>query len=833
MVFILVAVTASILIWRFGYYTPEPPLPAGKPGGSRSLPSVQRAAAAEPKVAPSPAGAQPAGEPAGKSPAASDPKESPAPAAQPPAAGDTQEKTAAGAGNAAGASTPAEPPAPKPEAQKPPTPGSSPGAVTPSAPRAAAQEEEALNLKDVEMRLIIQKIADWTGKVVIPTDEILKQKITIYAPGRLSRSDALEQIYGALRLKGYTAEHADKTIYLKPIRDARIGVVPAIAPEEPLAAIENKEQIVQKFFRLAHYRPSQMVQIVQPLIGEYGHINADEMTSSLSIIDTVRNLMRIETIIAQFDVPESDQITTEVFEVRNRAPGEIVQLLQILLSGTPRSPTGPGSSPRTVISTSSPSGAGADHRFRGRGSAPSSAASSTVVSGARSAIMLIAEPKFNWIIVKAAAEDMQEIRRWIERLDRQMPTIAAEDSLEKIENKNQIVQRFIKLTHVSPDRMGMALRPLLSPAGNLAPEMQTNTLIVVDTVETLLRLERIVAQFDVPPEDDMATQIFELQHREPEEVITLLGALLGEGVSGYGRSMGTVVRDRSGRMTSPTHILRVDRARFSSSRGSSGFGGDPPVVFIGEPRSKWIIVKARPGDMETIAAWIRKLDTALPTIAAADALDRIENKNQIVQRFIKLTHLGADRMQELLVPMLSSSGRMVPELNTNTLLIVDAVENLLRMEEIVAHFDVPPRDDLITKVIELQAREPEEIATLLSAVLGEGGGPTSGFYGRSSWSSGSSSGATRAIRIDRARPRSGHSSSVPGVSEQPIVLIPDPQRKWIIVKARPEDVELVAGWIQRLDKPVVTVTAELPLTEFENRNQVVQRFLKLKHYDPM
>ena len=35
---------------------------------------------------------------------------------------------------------------------------------------------EFVNLKSVEMKNIIEKLAEWTGKVIIPTDEALKQR---------------------------------------------------------------------------------------------------------------------------------------------------------------------------------------------------------------------------------------------------------------------------------------------------------------------------------------------------------------------------------------------------------------------------------------------------------------------------------------------------------------------------------------------------------------------------------------------------------------------------------------------------------------------------------
>ena len=46
-----------------------------------------------------------------------------------------------------------------------------------------------------------------------------------------------------------------------------------------------------------------MGEIVLPLLSESGYVSADESTGNLLLIDTVENLIHIEAIIAQFDVP--------------------------------------------------------------------------------------------------------------------------------------------------------------------------------------------------------------------------------------------------------------------------------------------------------------------------------------------------------------------------------------------------------------------------------------------------------------------------------------------------------------------------------------------------
>ena len=114
---------------------------------------------------------------------------------------------------------------------------------------------ESVNLKDVQMKDIVKKLAEWTGKVIIPADDAMKQKITIYSTKKLPRTEAIVMIYTALRAKGIVAEQTDNVIELKSIKDVRLGPVPTVQADYALAMIENKKQVVQKFFRLHNYGP--------------------------------------------------------------------------------------------------------------------------------------------------------------------------------------------------------------------------------------------------------------------------------------------------------------------------------------------------------------------------------------------------------------------------------------------------------------------------------------------------------------------------------------------------------------------------------------------------
>ena len=775
----VVALAAGVIIWYVGFRNPHTTLTDPRQVGPHPQTAGIVVAAERDQVQEADAGGQAENHPGDQAPSS----DSPAPTPELLSNGQTQPK----------------PPAVEPNAAIP----------EPNVAGASPASLEAVNLKDVEMRLIIQKIADWTGKVVIPADAIMKEKITIYAPDRLPRKDALEQIYGALRIKGYTAEHTDKTIYLRPIHDARLGMVPTIAPDQPLAAIENREQIVQKFFRLANYSPAQMAQIIQPLIGEYGHISADETASSLLVIDTVGNLIRIETIISQFDASEADQLVTEVFEVRNRAPGEIVQLLQTLLSD--------GSARGSAQSWRGLPGPGRQGQDR-RGSA--AAAAPVIIGGSRKPMLLIPESRFSWIIAKASAEDLEQIRSWIQKLDRPVPTVTEEESLDKIENRNQIVQRFIKLRYADVGRMAEIVSPMIGDSGHVTAEESTGTLLLVDTVENLMRIEKVVAQFDAPEQDETVTEVFELRHRGPEEIAMLLEAVLG-GSARIGGSSG-----RGTEWAARALNMARQRARMGGRPSITSVAAGPgrqPMLFIPETSRKWIIVKAVPEDLETIGEWIRRLDRPMPTLTADQSLVDIESRNQVVQRFVKLKHYDAVRMSEIVAPLLSESGHVTAEQSTATLLLIDSVENLLRIEGVITQFDVPETEHTATHIFEVRHRSPEEIIGMLETVLSGGAGTGSG----------TRPGARLPTRTSGPRrPGGGTTSLIAGISGKSIVLIPETKQGWIIAKASPDGIAEVGRWIERLDRAAATITDDVPLSSIENRNQVVQRCIRLESYSP-
>jgi len=690
----------------------------------------------------------------------------------------------------------------------------------------ANEPMEFVNLKDVEMKNIIQKLAEWTGKTVIPNDEAMKQRITVYAPGKLPRNKALARIYSALLMKGYVAEHADDTIYLKPIADAKLGMVPTIEASQPLASIENKDQIVQRFFKLANYSPSQMGQVIAPLVGEHGHVSADETTSSVLVIDTVSNLMRVERIITELDVAQAEQIVTEIFEIRHGDPQEIVQLLQTLLGTGSTSTRGrsldsrdsrdfrpPMMGPRPMpVSSSSSSSKPEKSKSGGKGTA-----SSVTVGTGQTPMVLIAEAKFKWIIAKASPQDMEQIRQWIDKLDRSVPTVSVDYPLASIENKNQIVQYFFKLKNYSPAEMVQVVGPLLSDNGYVSADENTSQLLVIDTVENLMRIEMIIAQFDVPEAEQAVTEIFEVRYGDPSEIVQMLRILLGEseGYSSTSRSRSRSSRpgyssgyDRGSsyysRGEGSSYSPRPSFASGSSYRGSFGTGAASsvvvgttrgPVVLIPEPRRKWIIAKASAEDIKQISEWIDKLDMEEPVeseyeVVALMYADPSEVQDSVENGFRDLP--GTEFLPSVLIEPLEETRQV----------IVFGRKDLREIvKKMIEEIDIPP-GQFETKHFKLKYADPDQVKTNIEELFGEQSLTTGSRYTSIYYYGGRGSRGTAAP------------------SANTVKVISYLSLKQVTVIASPENMEEIAKHIAEWDAPL-------------DVNEVKPRIIELMNCDPV
>ena len=691
---------------------------------------------------------------------------------------------------------------------------------------------EFVNLKSVEMKSIIEKLADWTGKVIIPTDEALKQKVTIYAPEKLPRSEALRVIYSALRMKGYIVEEGDGVIFLKPIADAKLGRVPTIPANEPLAMIDNKDQIVQKFFELTSYSPSEMGSIIQPLVGEYGYMSVDEASGTLMVIDSVANLMRLERIIQQFDIPGSEQTETAIIDVRFGDPSEIVQMLNILLGETQGISTlrnnryrdqrggDRGSSSRS--SSERPTSSTAKKTESSQGSA-----TSVVVGTTRGPIVLIPEPRRKWIIAKASPDDLKQIREWVNKLDMDEP----------VGSEYEVVQLRYADPQEVENSIGEGFRDLpgteFLPSILIQPLTETKQVIVFGRKDLREIVKKMILEIDVPP-GQFETAHIKLKHADPDMIKEKLDELYQDGMSSSSSRGGFY----------GGYNPYSSRGRGSSSQSSE------MVKVVSYTTLKEITVIASPENMieirKRLAEWDVPLDvdSLKPRIIELRNCDPVEMANLLNSLFSEGGSSSSGRNMNMFRGMFSSQlvdqqkivGALYGQLTvqevpgTKKIIIISKISEAYDViEALVKELDMEEMAE-IPKVIELKYSDPEELCEILNAMFAEAG--TSASLRRSdvglseySMDEAQTTSADSTSQSQYTPPWSSSGARRTVDEEMPISnvigrirFVPESRTKKILVLSPPEFMPQIEKLIEELDVPGKQVMIKAIIVEVDHSN---------------
>lgn len=693
-------------------------------------------------------------------------------------------------------------------------------AAEPNAPEASEDGMEAVNLKDVEMKKIIDKIAEWTGKTVIPHDDAMKQKITIYAPGKLPRAKALSTIYSALRMKGFVVEEIDDTLFLKPIADGKLGMVPTIGADEPLAIVENRDQIVRKFFRLSNYPPGQMGQIVQPLVGEHGYVSVDESSGMLLVIDTVGNLMSIERIIEQFDVPEVGRAVEQFFEIEYGDPSEIVQLLRMLLGETPM-PAGRGRMPTTVTRN-------VRRPPAGRGAAQGGAASSVVITAGDMPLVLIPVPKARWIIARGSADDVKQVGEWIAKLDREEPVASESET--------------VAITYADPQevasRIEQALRDMpgaqLTPSILVRPLVTSRQIMIFGRAELRDMVKKLIVEIDIP-KGTFETKKFDLEYADPEQIKTNIDSLYGEEIPQY----------------DSYYYYRY-------GRGSQGADSET-VKVIAFPTMGQVTVIASPENMRKIEKQIEEWDVPLDVDAVKPRIIELNNSDpvQMAQLLSKLFTEDQDSGSSNLIRLLfygrtgDQRKKIVgPLYGQLTFEVVPGTKKIIVISKIPQAYDVIvnliydlDRQEMaeVPTVVQLQYADPEDLSERLNAMFNEPG-TTARIrrtpQGLQEYTMGGSSQDNQSRTTNNAntnRNQGGENANeyTPwwsagarrNVDEEPLSnvigrvrFIPDPRSKSILVLAPPQFQDNIAATIRQLDIPGKQVMIKAVIVEVDHRD---------------
>jgi general secretion pathway protein D len=210
-----------------------------------------------------------------------------------------------------------------------------------------ASQEITLNLKDADIRSVIETVAELTGRSFI-VDPRVQGKVTVVTSRQLTEAQVYEVFLSILELNGFTAVDSGEVTKIIPAAAAKTSPTPLVSdPGYPPGDAE-----VSRVIELQTVRAAELVPLLRPLLPQEGHLAAHNSSNTLIISGKAANVARLEQVIRRIDQDSDSEV--EVVRLRHASAGEVAKMLsalQVNLGKAAGAPQAPGNTMRFVADT--------------------------------------------------------------------------------------------------------------------------------------------------------------------------------------------------------------------------------------------------------------------------------------------------------------------------------------------------------------------------------------------------------------------------------------------------------------------------------------------------
>ncbi|MCI0482372.1 MAG: type II secretion system secretin GspD, partial [Candidatus Dadabacteria bacterium] len=240
----------------------------------------------------------------------------------------------------------------------------------------------------------------------------------------------------------------------------------------------------------------------------------------------------------------------------------------------------------------------------------------------------------------------------VPKRDIKITSIPTEFGTELGESSDSFITRLIQLKNIQASEAANILKPLISREGDIVVYPATNTLIIVETVDNLNRILKIIENLDVETE----IEFIKIHNADAAEVAAKLVEIFG-GTASSKSSAPAQAQQSQRQSTARTRSLPGSESRSDAPAITSQSTTETSAVgfkVITDERTNSLIVIAYPDDMKKIKAVIEILDveTAEPEegiyvirVLNADAESIVAVLASLFGGSGARTGLGADRSQ--------------------------------------------------------------------------------------------------------------------------------------------------------------------------------------------
>jgi type II secretion system protein D len=198
--------------------------------------------------------------------------------------------------------------------------GKSSGTNAPAENKEKDSDEIQLSFQGANVDMIVQWLAEKTGKTVIKHPRVQCQ-LTITGSKKITKREALNLVYRALSLEGFTAIESSKAIMIVPE-----GSEPKMSAEmlNGKDIPEGRQKLV-KIYSLHHVQAAEIKDKVKTALSEKGTIESDDRANQVIVTDYNENLSLAGQLIEALDSDRPQDVSVRVIPLKNVSAQDLVK----------------------------------------------------------------------------------------------------------------------------------------------------------------------------------------------------------------------------------------------------------------------------------------------------------------------------------------------------------------------------------------------------------------------------------------------------------------------------------------------------------------------------
>ena len=191
-------------------------------------------------------------------------------------------------------------------------------------------DQITLNFQDVDIRALINTVAEVTGKNFI-VDPRVKGKVTLVSGGPLNADEIYSVFLSVLEVHNFAAVSTGGIIKIVPSNIVKQRPTPTEYDE----FVADGDQQITQVLRLKHASVQELLPILRPLLPPTSHFAAHTPTNTLVFTDTASNISRLLEIIERIDVPDR-RASVHVVYLKNAQASVLAGVLSQLATSLQR-----------------------------------------------------------------------------------------------------------------------------------------------------------------------------------------------------------------------------------------------------------------------------------------------------------------------------------------------------------------------------------------------------------------------------------------------------------------------------------------------------------------